>query len=118
MLESVIGFLLAVTIAGALVGSPIGLAIGFILGALAGLSGRQARRPFYVVGITTAAFSGAIASGVLAINPLRSSSQAAFVLLAVTLTSGTLAGFLGGLCLVRGLAKLAWPLSSSGGQVL
>ena len=78
------------------------------------VSGPQARRPFYVIGITTATFSGTIASGVLAITPLQS-PQAAFVLSATTLTSGTLAGFLGGLCLVRGLAKLAWPQTASSG---
>ncbi len=113
-LELTITFLLAATIYGALVGLPIGLVIGFVLGVFAGVSGPQARRTFYVVGITTATFSGAITSSVLTMNLLQS-PQAAFVLFAITLTSGTLTGFLGGLCLVRGLAKLAWPPAASGG---
>ena len=116
MLESAIVFLLAVTIAGALVGLPIGLVIGFVMGLLAGASGPQARRPFYMLGMTTATFSGAIASGAFAINPLQS-AQAAFLLFAITLTSGTLAGFSGGLSLVRGLAELAWPQAAGGGSV-
>jgi hypothetical protein len=117
MPEFAIVFLLAVTIAGALVGLPIGLVIGFVLGLLAGVCGPQSRRSFYVVGITTATFSGAIASGLLAIVPPRTPPEAAFVLNAITLTSGTLAGFLGGLCLVRGLAKLTWRRSLSGKPV-
>ncbi len=116
MLEFAFALLLAATIFGALVGLPIGFVIGFVLGVFAGVSGPQARRPFYVVGITTATFSGAITSGVLTMNLLQS-PQAAFVLFAITLTSGTLTGFLGGLCLVRGLAKLAWPQAASGGPV-
>ena len=115
MLEFPITFVLAATIFGALVGLPIGLVIGFVLGVFAGVSGPQARRPFYVVGITIATFSGAITSGVLTMNFLQS-TQAAFVLFAITLTSGTLTGFLGGLCLVRGLAKLAWPPAANGGS--
>lgn len=107
-LESGLVFVLAAMIAGVLVGSPIGLVIGLLLGAIAGICGSQARRPLYVVGITIATFAAAIASGVVAISPAPT-ARAAFVLYAIMLLSGTLVGFLGGLCLVRGLAKLAWP---------
>ena len=102
--------LLAASIAGALPGSVIGCGIGAVVGTFAAVFGPSSRRVLLVLGIASVTCCTIVASVLgLEVIALRDESPLGILKYALAVASGTVTGLSGGLVLLRGIARAAWP---------